>query len=243
MPSTSSYKSLDANRKEIRVLILEPGERCVLDTLKCSLEHISLLDEGRRKYETISYHWGDPSTSSEIALDGEVIGVPRSSEMALRCMRLPEEPRVLWIDAVCINQANDAERAQQVSIMGDIYRNGTRNLVYLGEGDEHTASAVRSIEMLMREEISGVAVDIMSLARCFVQLQGISPTGLTMIVDEVALTAFYAQPWFRYCNVWLGCSNQLAKEISGVCGLSRRSSYHQRVSAIVEVPASTCPKF
>lgn len=47
-------------------------------------------------------------------------------------MRLQHYHRVLWIDAVCINQQNINERSQQVAMMCRIYSNASRCLVYLG---------------------------------------------------------------------------------------------------------------
>lgn len=39
-----------------------------------------------------------------------------------RALRLSDRPRNLWIDAVCIDQTNDAEKSVQVSKMAYIYR-------------------------------------------------------------------------------------------------------------------------
>jgi hypothetical protein len=39
---------------------------------------------------------------------------------------------MLWIDALCINQDDMMERNHQVARMGDIYRNATRVIVWLG---------------------------------------------------------------------------------------------------------------
>jgi hypothetical protein len=43
--------------------------------------------------------------------------------------------RVLWIDAVCINQKSDQEKGHQIALMGDVYRNAEHTVVRLGPGD------------------------------------------------------------------------------------------------------------
>jgi hypothetical protein len=71
------------------------------------------------------------------------------------------------MDSICINQQDFAERGQQVAMMGDIYRQSNRNLVYLGEGDESTEVAFESIEAVnkvIRPETNG-----------FTKLEGTAP--------------------------------------------------------------------
>ena len=59
-------------------------------------------------------------------------------------MRLPHKSRVVWIDAICINQTDIEERSQQVEMMGLIYSKAVRNLIWLGEEDCDTASRYTS---------------------------------------------------------------------------------------------------
>lgn len=55
---------------------------------------------------------------------------------ALRRFRSESQAKVFWIDAICINQLDDNERAQQVQLMGSIYKNTIDCTVWLGEVDE-----------------------------------------------------------------------------------------------------------
>ncbi|KAI0145535.1 heterokaryon incompatibility protein-domain-containing protein [Xylariaceae sp. FL1272] len=68
---------------------------------------------------------------------GGVVGVTANCCGVLRRLRRRgEEGKVrvrLWVDAVCIDQGNVAERIMQVGIMGRIYGRAGRVLVYLGE--------------------------------------------------------------------------------------------------------------
>ncbi|EME81980.1 uncharacterized protein MYCFIDRAFT_18253, partial [Pseudocercospora fijiensis CIRAD86] len=90
----------------------------------CSMTHKSLGERPLPAYETISYCWGNSLHRSEVIVNGHRVSVPASTAMAIRRMR---------IDALCINQRDVDERTVQVSLMGEIFRHSTGNLIYLGE--------------------------------------------------------------------------------------------------------------
>lgn len=54
---------------------------------------------------------------------------------ALRRLRDQSHERILWIDAICIDQRNSSERSHQVELMAEIYSNASQVLAYLGEED------------------------------------------------------------------------------------------------------------
>lgn len=51
----------------------------------------------------------------------------------LRYMRPTRGLRLVWVDAICINQDDIQERDSQVSIMGQIYKGCSRVFVWLGQ--------------------------------------------------------------------------------------------------------------
>ncbi|KAM7211763.1 Heterokaryon incompatibility protein (HET) domain containing protein [Rhypophila decipiens] len=87
-------------------------------------------------YQALSYSWGSsysPSAStSTIQCNDIPFSVTATLFDGLTRLRLPSTPRILWIDAICINQDNLLERAQQVDLMGEIYQGAGRVLVWLG---------------------------------------------------------------------------------------------------------------
>lgn len=87
-------------------------------------------------YEALSYVWGESSGNCTITLDGKK-GVPVTDNLyaALRRLRRPDRRRVLWVDAVCIDQKNVEERNWQVQMMGRIYSNAARVVVWLGDAE------------------------------------------------------------------------------------------------------------
>ncbi|KAK0610839.1 heterokaryon incompatibility, partial [Immersiella caudata] len=58
--------------------------------------------------------------------------VTRNCFNALKSLRRPDTPRSLWIDAICINQHDVAERSAQVQIMNSVYSKGSQTVIYLG---------------------------------------------------------------------------------------------------------------
>ncbi|KAJ4017755.1 hypothetical protein NW752_001663 [Fusarium irregulare] len=67
-------------------------------------------------------------------------------------LRLRNKSRYLWIDAVCINQADDHERNQQVGIMGDIFRTADKVIMWLGEETKFMAQAFEELPMVAKAQ-------------------------------------------------------------------------------------------
>jgi hypothetical protein len=127
------YQSLNLSTDEFRLLVLHPGE--YTQGINCSLIHHSL---GHHKdYEALSYTWGDDASPRTIMLDGLCFQVNKNLDIALRHLRrLPHSgERVLWIDALCINQENSEERSHQVRQMYKIYSSASRVVAWLGQAE------------------------------------------------------------------------------------------------------------
>lgn len=116
--------------KSIRLLRLLPSQD-KSDRSCIELTEVSL--EKAMPYEALSYTWGTYSDNEPIHCDGETLRVTPNFEAALRQLRLPDKGRLLWIDAICIDQKCIEERNQQVRIMGSIYQNARCVLIWLGE--------------------------------------------------------------------------------------------------------------
>ncbi|OCL04375.1 hypothetical protein AOQ84DRAFT_301006, partial [Glonium stellatum] len=72
------------------------------------LEHFPL--DNSSAYEALSYVWGEPSETETISLDRQEIKVTLNLESALRHLRRGDSDKVLWIDAIYIDQNNNRER-------------------------------------------------------------------------------------------------------------------------------------
>jgi hypothetical protein len=136
--SKPCYRPL-ADVDEIRLLCLQPGGW--EEKLKYSIQHASLKDSP--SYKTLSYVWGIWTAGLPIEVDGND-HLPRSSlRIALQHMRHKTESRVLWIDALCIDQQNTNERNHQFSQMGRIYSMASRVVSWLGDSDVSCSLAIK----------------------------------------------------------------------------------------------------
>ncbi|EMT69299.1 Heterokaryon incompatibility protein 6, OR allele [Fusarium odoratissimum] len=87
--------------------------------------------------------------------DGEAfIPITESLETALRYFRKPDEVITLWIDQICINQADNKEKGQQVAMMRIIYSAAKQVLVWLGpaqDGSDELMGAWQDIGQKARD--------------------------------------------------------------------------------------------
>ncbi|KAG9232364.1 heterokaryon incompatibility protein-domain-containing protein [Amylocarpus encephaloides] len=126
-----SYQSLLPDPGNIRLLRLKPDEDETAP-IQCELFNYSLQksNKGTLLYEALSYVWGDPKETSTIRLDGY-----RSIE------------RIIWVDAVCIDQEKSQEKEHQIQLMAKIYGQATRVIVWLGEAADESDLAVEEIRI------------------------------------------------------------------------------------------------
>ena len=104
------------------------------------LETISLVDEPQ--YTALSYVWGDAIDRVPFNLDDHEVLITRNLAFALQALQLNDQPFVLWIDAICINQSNPQEKSEQVLRMRDIYASASLVIVWWGAGTTATDLAV-----------------------------------------------------------------------------------------------------
>ena len=140
--------SLLASPENIRLITLLPNSDYNA-LIECTLYETDFALQP--KYEALSYVWGAPGSTRRILLNGEMIPIRENLEAALRELR-PRgiSPRTLWIDAICINQSNLQERAQQVTRMDSIYRNAIGVVVWIGRESNTSARVFDGIDSIRR---------------------------------------------------------------------------------------------
>jgi hypothetical protein len=123
----------------IRVVRLKPGEQG--SRIECSLITGSLED---MEFEALSYVWGVSLHSYRIDLDRKPFFVTYNLHVALAALRHRDHDVFFWIDAICINQNDNAEKSSQVQMMRDIYAKATRTHVWLGLATDDTSRTFES---------------------------------------------------------------------------------------------------
>ncbi|KAL0952799.1 hypothetical protein HGRIS_007024 [Hohenbuehelia grisea] len=190
--------------RQIRVIALHPGP----DTDPIIVELLETdLDEAP-SFEALSYVWGDVSHRSEITCMDSPFLITQNLRDALQTLRSSSAKRLLWIDAICINQADLDERSQQVKLMRDIFLNAKRVLVWLDlENDENVPAAIALIDNIFAlchqhaQSVGGEVVELAHEKGAFVEISA-SQLESTTATSEAwdALRLFFGRPWFT--RVW-----------------------------------------
>ncbi|SMR45595.1 unnamed protein product [Zymoseptoria tritici ST99CH_1E4] len=161
LPSQLYPEPLEAEKHELRLLTLLPG--AFHEPIRCTLAKICLKDTERPLYEALSYVWGDPKITKYVMVHGALFHVTINLESALRHLRDKNDPRTLWIDAICINQnvtdgREDKERHGQVRMMGQVYTSATRVIIWLGTGDQRVVNAIKTLQTAGKGSIDSASM-------------------------------------------------------------------------------------
>ena len=132
------YKPLDENSNRIRMLRLDPGDSD--DPLSGKLCQIELHETFKWELEALSYVWGKPTRNIPLQLEDGQLLITDNLNVVLRHLRYPYQERMLWVDAICINQEDLSERSAQVQKMGSIYEAARNVIIWLGP-DHHGQAA------------------------------------------------------------------------------------------------------
>lgn len=128
----------------VRLLRLQPGDSD--QPIRCEIYPVSLDDNP--SYTAVSYCWGSSEKPREILYSQYSLPITQSLHRMLWRLRLDEtKPRLLWADAVCINQQDNDEKALQVPLMSRIYRQAQQVIVWLGD-DETDSEGSKAISLL-----------------------------------------------------------------------------------------------
>ncbi|KAH7086972.1 heterokaryon incompatibility protein-domain-containing protein [Paraphoma chrysanthemicola] len=219
-------------KDEIRLLVLHPAKDTT-KTILCTLCHEKLTPN---VYEALSYVWGDPMTLRRIKVNHTDMLVTENLEEALRALRDVTEPRVLWVDALCINQQNSKEKSIQIQMMAKIYSLARQVVVWVGTASDSSAVALSLLSDLgsslredaldhnnpdprprdMSSQTAGHAPHIAA------RRQDICDKWSSFFRDRSnqrfleALRIFFQRPWWR--RIWIFQELVLAKAAILVCG-------------------------
>ncbi|KAK7415746.1 hypothetical protein QQX98_005659 [Neonectria punicea] len=124
--------------------------------------------EYQPRYEALSYVWGDAGVSEYAQVEAEdsqaagqplaTLGIRPNLASALRHLRSTDATRVLWIDAICINQDDIPERNEQVKRMTNIYSLAHQVVAWLGEesnNSKHALATLRHVAQQLEATKSG----------------------------------------------------------------------------------------
>lgn len=162
------YKPLSREDKEVRLLrVSSPTVDDVSPKLVLELRHESLSDESIQ-YAALSYVWGHDTRQEmvEIEINGAPFLITRNLHEGLGRLLRSVGCAVVpwpWIDAICINQADNFEKSWQVSQMGTIYNQAEIVYMMISLGSAETGSAMDFISCIGPRAVISGAHDLWSL--------------------------------------------------------------------------------
>jgi hypothetical protein len=127
--------------------------------------------------------------------DNQRLQVTKSLYSALRRLRNLGY-FTIWADAICINQADDIEKGQQVQMMGHIYKHAQEVICDLGEADWQVPAALELLHIIISSLSKVERVEV-------INHQDFEQYSLPDLDDEKWLTLgiLLSRPWFR--RVWV----------------------------------------
>lgn len=165
---TYGYERLEDPSQQIRLLTLnEALDNGSVLTGRLSVHNVPPRNATRtarlRKhlglpgYLAISYVWGtgpDLHLSHEIILENRRFPITANLHAALHSYR-SQTPTSLrfWVDAICVNQADDHEKSAQIPLMRDVYHLALFVAVWLGDETAETTRVKRFFSNLAKNDL------------------------------------------------------------------------------------------
>ncbi|KAF7918004.1 uncharacterized protein EAE98_010032 [Botrytis deweyae] len=203
-----SYASLPPlDLSTIRLLSLMPS-RNETAALQGQLHNYSLQDSDKEThlYEALSYVWGgfdDPPHC--IYIDGGSLSITANLHAALLRLRNHTLERVIWVDALCINQQDDQEKGLQIQLMPRIYGQAAQVIVYFGEAADDSDMALESIRVAADDE-NEKHRNLLASNR-----------------NQESILRLLKRPWFQ--RIWVLQEVGLARSILIICGSVEMNGY------------------
>ncbi|KAI1346384.1 HET-domain-containing protein [Xylaria sp. FL0043] len=184
---TSEYQYIPLHHGRIRVLELSPGP---FDSpIHCHLK-LTSLRISRRKFDAVSYTWAGQTRRNTILCgpSHDQLQVTDNCYNILLHLRDTATPRIVWIDAICLNQNDMSEKSSQVRIMGDIYAAARQTIIFLGEQTDDSQILFQHILARSSQQ-----------SRQNIEYSPLQPAST---IDATKLTELlFRRAWF--CRIWV----------------------------------------
>ncbi|KAH8762780.1 ankyrin repeat-containing domain protein [Hyaloscypha finlandica] len=198
------YQPIDLDGPTIRLLRLLKGDFTA--DIQCELfEGWINQSEGGMPYNALSYTWGSTEKAATITVNSGTMHVTFNLHAALQHLRFQNEDRILWIDAICINQDNREERRHQVQLMSYIYKEAEEVIIWLGQGTKESDFIMDAMKRLQETNVN-IEGDWRHLAKEWMRSwsviqatlgdRNISQNGL-----REGMESMLRRPWFR--RIWI----------------------------------------
>jgi hypothetical protein len=194
---------LNEEAHEIRLLTLLPGT--FSSKIRLCLDITSFTQHLVPEFEAVSYAWGSTDNPINILIGKsgrETLAITQNLAKALPYLRYKDKPRILWIDAICVDQQNPKERGHQVKIMADIYSKAVKVLIWLGLESDDSSRAMDCLNYIASKVKVDFDTNSMSPATNDTHWGDIRVAPAINEVDVMAVFHFIQRPWFERLWIW-----------------------------------------
>lgn len=206
-----SYQALGEG--DMRLFVLFPGEYD--DPLRGCICHIPFDSAG--PYRALSYVWGpDHQSERNLVTPNGVLKIKATLGAAFQRIRQKKKELVLWVDAICINQEDTKEKAQQILLLPRIFQGATCTLAVLATDDR----SYQAVGILL--QIAALKLYGLDFSRWPEQLIRPSATWVNSGMPDLDsdfwrdVSYMFQRPWFR--RAWIVQESIAARTVQFICG-------------------------
>jgi len=179
----------------LRMFVLLPGPPTAQLSGKLLQSKADCDAHGVDRFEALSYTWGSPTHKGPVAVNGRVCLLGGNLYAALLALRYEDRPRILWIDAICINQDDIDEKNMHVPQMHYVYQRASRVVIWLGRAFEDSDLAFAHVDMLCETG------DVDDFAAKVASSGGLSDSDVVNGLIWRPLCTLFGLPWWR--RMWV----------------------------------------
>ena len=181
----------------------------------CKIEQCEISDNDCPRYTAFSYTWGDEHEAKFLSIDGRLLGITENCHYAIsQAYCLPDQRlhTPYWMESICINQDDLAEKSLQVARMDVIYSNARYTLSCIGQHADDSEQLYTMIKVLGAQRNRDADWRPPSLEfRELAESHGVSEAGLAE-----AKRALFCRPYFS--RLWILQELALSHETIVLCG-------------------------
>jgi hypothetical protein len=202
-PATFAYRALA--KGEIRLLGISRHNGSIVHQLLA----FRLIEAP--SFAALSYAWDGQRPDKNVLVNGANLKTTKNVRAMLPYLLKHAQSSWFWIDAICINQGDNAEKNVQVPMMCSIYTKAMKAIVWLGEATPQLELAFRSIPQLT-PRLMKCSTGFRMLNR---ELEGCNDPAVNLEALKAAGSIFLL-PWFT--RVWIFQEAVLPENVEVLCG-------------------------
>lgn len=209
-----SYSPLNEAAHEIRLLTILPNTFASEVQLELKTHIFETHSSEPLQYEALSYAWGTPADPIEVNVEQGTLSVTQNLAEALRYLRYEDKPRVMWIDAICVNQKDVGERSSQVKRMANIFSAASQVVIWLGKESIDSTMAMECCQFIASNvTVDWIRQEIDSVDEHWTDYAAPLPFDMSQLL---AISRLLNRDWFKRLWIWQEVS--LASNAIVLCG-------------------------